>query len=65
MIPRTEKSLERARNPKGARISMDMTLKLPTDVWDVPALNPMAVERTGYETQKPEALLERIIPCFF
>jgi len=61
MIPRTEKSLERARNPKGARISMDMTLKLPTDVWDVPALNPMAVERTGYETQKPEALLERII----
>ena len=28
---------------------------------DVIPLNPVAVERTGYPTQKPEALLERII----
>jgi adenine specific DNA methylase Mod len=32
------------------------------DVWtDVNALNPVARERLGYPTQKPEALLERII----
>jgi adenine specific DNA methylase Mod len=31
------------------------------DVWDLPILNPQAKERTGYATQKPEALLERII----
>lgn len=31
------------------------------DVWDIPIVNPLARERTGYPTQKPEALLERII----
>lgn len=32
------------------------------DMWtDIPEVNAMAAERTGYETQKPEALLERII----
>jgi len=31
------------------------------DVWDIPILNPMAKERTGYRTQKPLALLQRII----
>lgn len=31
------------------------------DVWDIPILNPQAKERIGYSTQKPEALLERII----
>ena len=31
-------------------------------VWDdVPPVNPVASERTNYDTQKPEALLERII----
>ena len=34
----------------------------PMDVWtDIQALNPAAKERIGYPTQKPEALLERII----
>ena len=32
-----------------------------TDVWHIKALNPQAHERTGYPTQKPLALLERII----
>lgn len=33
-----------------------------TDVWtDVKRINQMAHERVGYDTQKPEALLERII----
>jgi DNA modification methylase len=32
------------------------------NVWDdIPAINTMAKERIGYPTQKPEALLERII----
>jgi site-specific DNA-methyltransferase (adenine-specific) len=31
------------------------------DVWDIPFLNPKAKERTGYPTQKPLMLLERII----
>ena len=31
------------------------------DVWNIPILNPMANERTGYPTQKPVALAERII----
>jgi DNA modification methylase len=32
------------------------------DVWDdTPPVNPQARERLGYDTQKPEALLERII----
>ena len=35
---------------------------LPNDWWcDLQALNPAAKERLGYETQKPLALLERII----
>lgn len=59
--PRTEKSIKRAQNPNGARISADDVNKLPTDVFQISALNPMAIERLGYPTQKPEALLERII----
>ena len=59
--PRTEKSMKRAQNPQGARIASDDTTKLPTDVFQIPALNPMSKERLGYPTQKPEELLERII----
>lgn len=32
-----------------------------SDVWDIPFLNPKAKERVGYPTQKPVALLKRII----
>ena len=32
-----------------------------SDVWDIPFLNPKAKERTGYPTQKPILLLEKII----
>jgi len=31
------------------------------DVWEIPFINSTAKERIGYPTQKPEALLERII----
>lgn len=32
-----------------------------SDVWEIPFLNPKAKERTGYPTQKPVLLLERIL----
>jgi site-specific DNA-methyltransferase (adenine-specific) len=61
-IRRTEKSLKRAQNHNGARYTADNVTKLPMDVWsDIQALNPMARERLGYPTQKPIALLDRII----
>ena len=41
-----------AKEKKGVPIS---------DVWEIPFLNPKAKERTGYPTQKPIELLERII----
>jgi len=31
------------------------------DVWEIPVINSQAKERLGYPTQKPEALLERVI----
>lgn len=31
------------------------------DVWDIDSLNAVARERVGYPTQKPEALLERVV----
>jgi len=31
------------------------------DVWDIGIIAPIARERTGYPTQKPEALLERLL----
>ena len=62
MVKRTKKSLERVKNPKGARYSLENDSKLAMDVWiEIQALNPMSKERLGYQTQKPEALLERII----
>lgn len=60
-IKRTEKALERAKTPKGARISKNDIYKNPDDVLIIPQMNPMAKERLGYPTQKPEALMERII----
>lgn len=34
---------------------------IPNDVWDIPYENSMSLNRLNYPTQKPEALLERII----
>ena len=61
-VDRSEKSLQRAQYRKGARIGITDTTKLPSDVFiDINALNPMATERLGYPTQKPVALLDRLI----
>ena len=35
--------------------------KFPEDWWEIPFIRPNSKERLGYPTQKPEALLERII----
>jgi DNA modification methylase len=38
--------------------------KFPEDYWtDIPRLQGNGSERIGYPTQKPEALMERIIKC--
>lgn len=37
------------------------SLVYPRDVWDIAAVGSATAERVGYPTQKPEALLERII----
>ena len=60
-IPRTAKAMKRAQCATGARIKATDTHKNPDDVLVVPALNPMATERTGYPTQKPVELLEKLI----
>lgn len=49
------------KNGKEYRYYLDKGV-LPNDWWtDIQALNPSAKERLGYPTQKPVALLERII----
>ena len=48
------------RVPATSRRMLGQTKKAP-DYWDIPSLNNMAKERVGYPTQKPEALLERIV----
>ncbi len=51
-----------ARKDDGSIISSDDKKGVPlADVWEIPFLNPKAKERTGYPTQKPILLLDRII----
>jgi len=51
-----------ARDQNGEVIYAGAKRGVPlSDVWDIPFLNPKAKERTGYPTQKPILLLERII----
>lgn len=46
------------KNPKGTKNYIDGYMR---DVWFIPHLNQQSKERTGYSTQKPEELVERII----
>ncbi len=49
------------KNGKEYRYYIDKGV-IPNDYWvDIDAINPSAKERTGYPTQKPLALLQRII----
>ena len=50
------------RDGEGKRVyAMSSTETKVGDVWEVPFINPVASERLGYATQKPEALLESVI----
>jgi adenine-specific DNA-methyltransferase len=51
---------EASRIPATSQRMKGMDKKAP-DYWDIPTINNMAEERLDYPTQKPEALLERII----
>lgn len=61
------KQKQRAQVQDGRRVRSTTTAELTpgapmSDVWtDIGILAPVSSERTGYPTQKPEALLERIV----
>ena len=51
-----------SRNDEGDVIFGEEKKGVPlSDVWNIPFLNPKASERSGYPTQKPILLLEKII----
>ena len=50
-----------ARDADGNLMYQIKTDRTIDNVWRIPALQPASKERTGYPTQKPVALLERII----
>ena len=57
-----ESGMTKWRYEKGGQSGKEMPKgKTPDDVLIMPSLNAMDKERVGYPTQKPEALLERII----
>ncbi len=60
-----EKAAQKIKQAKAQNIPISMTkarAAIMGNVWtDIPILNSMAKERTGYPTQKPLALLHRII----
>jgi site-specific DNA-methyltransferase (adenine-specific) len=59
-----ENTIKQAKNKNisfGRETKLNDKGKTPTDVWEIPVLNSMAKERVGYDTQKPESLLEKII----
>jgi DNA modification methylase len=67
-FPQEEKSYNRDMKPyrfKGVSEHCDdagwYTLVNMKDVWEIPMVGRTAGERTGYATQKPEALLERVL----
>lgn len=53
---------DKSRRPQLKRYLEENEGHLVDDVWDdIPPVNSQAVERTGYDTQKPLVLLDRII----
>lgn len=59
-----DSSLQRrvsARDEDGNVIYQDSTDKICGSVWDIAMVNPNGGERLDYPTQKPEALIDRIV----
>jgi len=51
------------RDADGNYLYQESSTKSLGDVWEVPVINPMALERCDYPTQKPEALLKWVVNC--
>ncbi len=49
------------KNTRSGRLYFHPDGPTMTDVWEIPFLSTVSRERVGYPTQKPEALLERIL----
>lgn len=58
-VKRFEK--ENGYSPREEDVLLSVEGKLVDSVWEIQSVNPMAKERIGYPTQKPEDLLKRII----
>lgn len=52
---------ENNRKPTKDDVILEITGFVVDDVWDIKAVDPKSKERLGYPTQKPEALIRRII----
>ncbi|MFH1283115.1 MAG: DNA methyltransferase [bacterium] len=53
--------VKRGRSIESYRVYLDEKGVKLSDVWELPQIGPIAKERVGYPTQKPEGLLTRII----
>ena len=69
-LPYAKSSMERAGyaksslgggTPKSGICELNERGRFPEDWWEIPILRPNAKERVGYPTQKPLALLRRIV----
>ncbi len=49
------------KNTKSGRLYFHADGPAMTDVWEVPFLSTVSLERAGYPSQKPMALLERVV----
>lgn len=58
---RTDEEGRPYKSTKAGRIYFHPGGPALADVWDIPFLSTVSKERTSYPTQKPEALLERIV----
>jgi DNA modification methylase len=53
--------IQNVKDKHGKVVYKEVTDEKIDDIWDIPYAGTTAKERTGYPTQKPEALLERVI----
>jgi len=60
-VARTDEVMRRIKSGTPNATRAESLDKLPEDIFDIQYINAMAKERIGYPTQKPEALLDRII----
>ena len=59
---RIHKPEDKGKRPQLKRYWEENTGRVVDDVWtDIPPVNSQAIDRIGYPTQKPEALLRRIV----